>query len=140
MLFRSPSHDRQIIRLKSELSECTALIDTEKNNISETNQRITDLEALIADESSITKKSSRATDLERQLKEKIQKLNHEIEFFNSHDNCPTCKQTIDGEFKCETIETRQSQVEETSAGIEQLRAEIENKLPPSKKQSKKVSF
>lgn len=120
------STEDQITRLKSELNECIALIDTEKNNILETNKRIADLEALIADESTITKKSSRATDLERQLKEKIQKLNHEIEFFNSHDNCPTCKQTIDSEFKCETIESRQSQVQETADGIEQLRSEIEN--------------
>ena len=116
----------QIARLKGELTECTSLIDTEKNNISEKVRRIADLEALIEDESTITKKSSRATDLERQLKEKIQKLKHEIEFFNSHDNCPTCKQTIDSEFKCETIESRQSQVAETSDGIEKLRTEIEN--------------
>jgi DNA repair exonuclease SbcCD ATPase subunit len=118
--------EEQITKFKNELNECVSQIDAEKNNLSEKDRRIADLQALIADESTITKKSSRATDLERQLKEKIQKLNHEIEFFNSHDNCPTCKQAIDSEFKCETINTRQSQVEETANGIELLRAEIES--------------
>ena len=118
--------EEQITKFKNELTECVSQIDAEKNHLSEKDQRIADLAALIADESTITKKSSRATDLERQLKEKIQKLNHEIEFFNSHDNCPTCKQAIDSEFKCETINTRQSQVEETANGIEMLRAEIES--------------
>lgn len=116
--------EEQIIRLKSELNECTLLIDAEKNYISDKNRCIADLEALITDELSITKKSTKAADLERQLKEKIKKLSNEIEFFNSHDNCPTCKQTIDSNFKCETVNTRQSQVEETSDGIEKLRAEI----------------
>jgi DNA repair exonuclease SbcCD ATPase subunit len=118
--------EEQIAKFKNELTECLGQIDAEKINLSDKDKSISDLQELIQDESTVTKKSSRATDLQRQLKEKIQKLNHEIEFFNSHDNCPTCKQAIDSEFKCETVNTRQSQIEETSNGIEKLREEIES--------------
>jgi len=118
--------EEQINRLKNDLNGFTQQIDSEKNSISEKNQSIQNLELLIQDEQTIVKKGTKCTDLERQLKEKIKKLNHEIEFFNSHDNCPTCKQTIDSEFKCETVNTRQSQIEETTEGIDKLRAEIES--------------
>ena len=117
--------EAQIAKYKADLNECLQHIDIEKSNILEKNRSIADLEALIQDESSASKKSAKCADLERQLKEKVHKLSHEIEFFNSHDNCPTCKQTIDSEFKCETIESRQQQIQETADGIEKLRIEID---------------
>ena len=50
----------------------------------------------------------------------------EIEFFDNHDNCPTCKQDIDHEFKCSTIEAKNNTLEETAVGFEHLQREYAN--------------
>jgi hypothetical protein len=39
-------------------------------------------------------------------------MNEEIKFFDNHDDCPTCKQEISEEFKCESIDKRQNEITE----------------------------
>lgn len=53
-----------------------------------------------------------------QARTKKSALEKEIEFLSNHDECPTCKQQIDLEFKKTTIELRQTKCEEiTNAAI-----------------------
>ena len=116
----------QIEKLKSDLSEYTVKIDAEKNAIAELEEKIGELNDEIGDQDQVNKKQKKLQILEGQLADKVAKLKGEIEFFNAHDNCPTCKQGIDDTFKCETVDSKQSQLEEIAGGIEQLREEILN--------------
>ncbi len=114
----------QIAKLKSDLSDYTAQIDNEQNLAVEKDKEIGLLLASIEDRDSVEKKNDRLKTLERQLKEKTKKLQQEIEFFSSHDSCPTCKQAIDDGFKCETVSQKENQIAEVSDGIEKLQQEI----------------
>ena len=58
--------------------------------------------------------------LRTQIETKNKQLQNEIEFFNKHDNCPTCKQAIDKQFKCDTIENKNSQITDIQSGLEKL--------------------
>ena len=115
----------QIEKLKSDLSEYTAKIDSEKSTVAELEVKIGELNDEIGDQDQINKKQKKLQVLEGQLADKVAKLKGEIDFFNAHDNCPTCKQGIDNTFKCETVDSKQSQLEEIASGIEQLRSEIQ---------------
>lgn len=114
----------QIAKLKSDLSDYTAQIDNEQNLSIEKDKEIGLLLASIEDRDSVEKKNDKLKTLERQLKEKTKKLQQEIEFFSSHDSCPTCKQAIDDGFKCETVSQKENQIAEVSDGIEKLQQEI----------------
>ena len=120
------NNDEQIEKLKIDLKQYMEKINAEKKEIERIDLEIENANADIQDQDQVNKKSKKLQVLETQLNDKLAKLQNEIEFFNSHDNCPTCKQGIDDTFKCETVSVKQNQLEETNQGVEQLRQEILN--------------
>jgi len=46
-----------------------------------------------------------------------------VNFYNDHDNCPTCSQGIAHEFKTETIAEKTKQIEEIEQGLEKIKVE-----------------
>ena len=118
--------EEQIIKLKSDIKDYMSKIDTEKTSITSLDEQIGALNEQINDQDQVSKKQKKLQVLETQLDDKLAKLQKEIEFFNLHDTCPTCKQGIDNDFKCETVASKENQMQETSSGIEQLREEIQN--------------
>ena len=93
------------------------------NAINELQSVVDQLQESISDFESLTKKKTKVEQLEYKLQEKIKKLEHDIEFYNDHDNCPVCKQDIEEEFKCSTIEEKETSLNETVNGFNQLREE-----------------
>ena len=89
------------------------------------------LQKSICDLDSLKSKKKKIEQLEYKLQEKIRKLEQEIEFYQDHDNCPTCKQNIQHDFKDLTIDEKQKALTETSDGFTQLKHEwdkINNRL------------
>ena len=120
------NNDEQVDKLKVELKQYMERIESEKSTITSLDGQIGALNEQINDQDQVNKKSKKLQVLETQLDDKLAKLKGEIEFFNLHDSCPTCKQDIDDGFKCETVATKESQIQETSGGVEQLKQEIQN--------------
>jgi len=116
--------EEQIEKLRKELKHQTDLIELEKNEIETLDEQILSLRASIEDQEQVNKKQKTLQRLDIQLSDKISKLQADIEFFTSHDSCPTCKQDIDNAFKCETVDAKQAQIQETQQGIEKLKEEI----------------
>ena len=119
------NNDEQVDKLKIDLKQYMERIESEKSTITFLDGQIGALNEQINDQDQVNKKSKKLQVLETQLNDKLAKLKNEIEFFNIHDNCPTCKQGIDNDFKCETVAIKENQVQETSDGIDQLRQEIQ---------------
>lgn len=119
------NNEEQIDKHRQELKQITDRIDAEKIQVDETEKQIKELNRQTEDQEHINSKQNKLQILEGQLADKLAKLQKEIEFFNSHDNCPTCKQSIDTTFKCETVATKQTQLQETNSGVEQIREEIQ---------------
>lgn len=119
------NNEEQIEKYKQELKQITDRIDAEKIQVDDTEQQIISLSQQVEDQEQVNSKQNKLQVLEGQLNDKLSKLEKEINFFNSHDNCPTCKQGIDNTFKCETVSTKQNQFQETTDGIDQIRKEIQ---------------
>ena len=119
------NNEEQIEKYRQELKQITDRIDAEKIQVDDTEQQIVSLSQQVEDQEQVNSKQNKLQVLEGQLNDKLSKLEKEINFFNSHDNCPTCKQGIDDTFKCETVSTKQNQFQETTDGIDQIRKEIQ---------------
>ena len=119
------NNEEQIEKYRQELKQITDRIDAEKIQVDDTEQQILALSQQVEDQEQVNSKQNKLQVLEGQLNDKLSKLEKEINFFNSHDNCPTCKQGIDDTFKCETVSTKQNQFQETTDGIDQIRKEIQ---------------
>ena len=79
----------------------------------------------IADFEKASVKLLKVKDMEKALKDKVAKIDKEVKFFHDHDNCPTCKQGIDHDFKQQTIEKRSLKVSEIEDALQKLEEEYE---------------
>ena len=57
--------------------------------------------------------------------DKKERLNKELEFFNKHDNCPTCRQTIPDSLRKDKQGGIDSQLQELATATEKVKLEIE---------------
>jgi len=74
---------------------------------------------------SVKAKVEKLKSLRAQMEAKTAALSKDIEFFNNHDNCPTCKQQISSEFSCEIVEQRENEIKTVESGLTQLAAKYE---------------
>lgn len=113
-------------------AEKELLIDETEKQIKQANGKIDkiskEIEKLqkdICDEESISKKINKLSQLKHQIEAKVALLNEDVEFFNNHKNCPTCKQHINDDFRVKTVEEKNSQIKETEDGLKLLSVEYE---------------
>jgi len=106
----------KIAKAEKEKQDYNTLIDALQEQVNTLQESVSDFESL-------TKKKSKVEQLEYKLQEKIKKLEHDIEFYQDHDNCPVCKQDIEEDFKDQTIEEKEASLKETNDGFSQLKEE-----------------
>ncbi len=64
-------------------------------------------------------------ELEKTLATRAKKLEKDINFFHDNDDCPTCKQGIQHDFKKETIDVRSKKLTEVSEAIGTINDELQ---------------
>ena len=118
--------DNAIKEKRAIITETELRIKSESDSVVDLNVQIQDLQKQISDQKLMKGKQQKLEVLRGQIESKIKKLESDIEFFENHDNCPTCRQIIDDQFKCDTIASRKTQIDETNQGIDQLTQELIN--------------
>ena len=118
-------NDKRIQQHHDKIEKSRSQIQEYLQQIEELNTQVQNLSEQIADKDSVSKKKKKIEQLEYKLKDKIASLEKEIQFYDNHDNCPTCKQDIDHEFKCSTVDNKNSALTETSKGFDQLQEEYQ---------------
>ena len=78
----------------------------------------------ITDQGTVEERFKEATDLYKQLENRKTTILEEIEFYESNDNCPTCKQGIDEEHKKTHVAKKSEKKNELVDGLEQLLSTI----------------
>ena len=119
-------NDKRIQQHQDKIEKSRNEIQQYQQQIEQLNNQAAELSKGIADKENVSKKKKKIEQLEVKIKSKMSSLVKEIEFFDNHDNCPTCKQDIDHEFKCSTIQSKNITLEETTVGFEHLQKEYHN--------------
>lgn len=114
------------------ISEKQRLISETESKVKELGKKHSKLEKQIEkirsqtdDEETVSKKINKIGQLRHQIEAKVDLLNSDLEFFQNHENCPTCKQQIAEEFRLKTIEEKNAQKKETEDGLNLLMVEYE---------------
>ena len=132
------------------------VIDQKQAKINEFNARTTELLELVTHETNVVKQLQDSISdkdqlkqeeedlrtLKRKLHEKYVKYNKEIEFFQSHDDCPTCKQGISHDFKETTIlqtQTSMQEIDTASGKLQYKYGSIVKKLETVEETITKIS-
>ena len=110
-------------------------IENYQEDIARVKREITDLQTEILDQTKVKDKHGKLTSMEAKLENTCIKHKKELKFFQSHDDCPTCQQSIDEAFKKATIVTKEAKVIELELGMEQ----IDNAIRTSQKKLDKIN-
>jgi len=110
-------------------------IENYQEDIARVRRKITDLQTEILDQTKVTSKHSKLTSMEAKLENTCIKHKKELKFFQSHDDCPTCQQSIDEAFKKAMIVTKGAKVVELELGMKQ----IDNAITTSQRKLDKIN-
>jgi len=73
----------------------------------------------------IAKKLKRLNKLHITITEKQTRIEKEVEFFDNNEECPTCEQIIDSDFKAKAIELRTMKLGEYILGLKDIEKDID---------------
>jgi len=107
-----------------EITKSDTDIENYEEDIARVRREITDLQTEILDQTKVTSKHSKLTAMEAKLENTCIKHKKELKFFQSHDDCPTCQQSIDEAFKKATIVVKEAKVVELELGMTQIDSAI----------------
>jgi DNA repair exonuclease SbcCD ATPase subunit len=116
--------EEEITVKQKELKENESHIVELQSEIETIQKTIDKLMQDISDKTSVESKNKKLIQLESKIENNISKIEKDIEFYHDNDNCPTCRQNIEEEFKVNQIKERESKVEEQKKGLDQIKEEI----------------
>ena len=119
------NNDELIEQKRQKIREHQEGVDSYGIDIEALMEQVEALNQQVADQDKVANRKTKLVQMEASLEDRVRKLNKEIQFFHDHDNCPTCKQGIDHDFKNETIQSRQLKTQEVSEAISKIESEIE---------------
>ena len=83
------------------------------------------ISASIVDQTSILKKNKDLDNYRSQIDKNLKKLNQDKKFFEDNENCPTCEQDIDADFKKRKLIDVEDDLDEMNEGLDKLVLEVE---------------
>jgi len=95
----------------------------------------------MSDEKSTIDKRDKLKDMQFSIKDKHHRGSTLIDFFENNDDCPTCQQHIDEDFKQKSIDEKTVEVENLSKGLQKMSEEmtkIETQIKEYKNTSRKM--
>ena len=119
-------NNQQLIEKKQiEIRQAQTDIDNYKLDIDRVSTEKNDLQNKILDETKINNKYKQLHNVEAKLENTCSKHKKDLEFFETHNDCPTCQQAIDEAFKSTMIDKKKNKVVEINSAMSQLVKEIE---------------
>lgn len=118
-------------KIKDKIKEQLELIEAEKSNIEHIEEDIAQHIALISDKAQQKGKYDKSKTVRNDLANTARSLERDLSFYSEHDNCPTCKQGIEENFKNLTIQEKKAKLDDVQSGItkiEKMISDLERRL------------
>ena len=109
-----------IENIRAKIAANTSEILSSEVEISTILEEISNLKASINDKENVTEDIDKAKSFRSKLLQKIETCEHNTQFFDSHDVCPSCRQGIPEEHKSNIVEELNSQLVEQNRKVGEL--------------------
>lgn len=114
----------KIEKHRTDIDTCLESITKLSEEISSLTALTHDLQLNIKDKSSIDENIRKLNRIEAAIESKINNKVSDVNFFNSNDDCPTCRQVIDKAFKESEIDKVNSEITELKSGVKKLKDKL----------------
>ena len=133
--------DDKIVEYEQDIAENSQFVDVLISESITYNKDIEVLQAEVTSRLETEQKVKKFNQLEAQIETNLNKFKKDINFFEHNDNCPTCRQAIDKQFKEEEVGNLNSKVTECTVGLTQLEIKLleeQNKLNQIAEKQKQI--
>lgn len=120
-----------ITRYQNDIDLLSEEVADQQTKIQDNKAEVAPLELKIVNLKKHESKFKDAEKIDGKLQTKNLGLTRELDFYNDHDECPTCQQDIDNQFKktkTKTLKTKEKEVAKARKDMIKLLAEIEKKI------------
>jgi DNA repair exonuclease SbcCD ATPase subunit len=107
-----------------EIQNNLSIISTIQTQTEQLSQKVTELQFVVDGKIEVDARIKKITKLESQIESNLSKVRKDISFLESHDNCPTCRQTIAEEFKQKECASLTDKEKECESGLETLEKKL----------------
>jgi len=107
-------------KLKEKVAELNKTIDDENTTLVSLSQNILEAQDTITDKDSIKSTISKCKQYEDRFENKIKDISKSVKFFEDHNECPTCWQDLDEDFKVEKFREMDSQIDEINTKLQKV--------------------
>lgn len=114
----------EVRKIKDRIRDHIESIEDANKHIEEIDTIIDQKLETISDKSSTRVKLDKLKSIKAELDVKVKNIDKELYFYNTHDNCPTCRQGIAHDFKQTVIDERVLNKEEIDTAFEKMRERI----------------
>lgn len=115
----------EVNKIREKMQEHLDKIEEEKTSIEAIETSIQELISTISDKPAVKKKLEKAKVIRQELESTLRSYLKDLHFYHDNDNCPTCKQGIDHEFKEHILEEKNTKKAETEDGVEKIIEKIQ---------------
>ena len=125
------NNDDKVKEYDTEIQLHNDTVSSLLSNVATLTTETEELQLVVASKIDTETKVKKITKLESQIETNLSKFQKDISFFQSHDDCPTCRQTIADSFKQEELKTLSTKVTECEHGLSELEKKLleeQNKL------------
>ena len=114
----------EVTKLKEKIREQVAYVEEQQELAGDIQLTISDKIETISDKADMKSKLAEFNKLDHDLNSRIRNLRKEVHFYEDHDNCPTCKQGIEADFKDDTVNEHTQKILEIESGVDKLQEKI----------------
>jgi DNA repair exonuclease SbcCD ATPase subunit len=118
------NNEDKVKEYESEIQVHSETISSLLSNVSTLTAEVDNLQLVVESKIETEAKVKKITKIESQIESNLSKFRKDISFFQNHDDCPTCRQTIAMEFKEEELTNLSNKVTECEHGLQQLEEKL----------------
>ena len=120
-------NNSELIKTKQDLiDQLTIKTQQTEDDCCIINSAISELNAQISDSLAVTTKKIKLVNMESQLENKLKTFKKEIDFFHDNDNCPTCRQGIDHDFKTQRLQDRKKSADDINTALSTIETQVKS--------------
>ena len=117
-------NEEEIQKKQEEIEQSTQQISKLESDIGLIQKHVDVLMKKISDESIVSSKLKKLFQLEAKIETNIKKNEKDIQFYEQNDNCPTCKQHIEEQYREQQVRERKNKVVVQQTGLQEIETEI----------------
>ena len=118
------NRDEKILKFETTITQTQTNIDKVIGEVVEKTEDVAQQTQLIKDKDVTEDRLKQTVELEKQLETARKKAIKDIEFYETNDNCPTCKQGLDEKHKKKHIEEKRAKATEIKKAVTTIESQI----------------